>query len=78
VRVAVTDLTGPEGRTIAAKPNVQCFRVWYVKNSPKATSAAGGGAGPAAAVLTFNKLTFDRMLHLRSAVAGTIPSASKP
>lgn len=32
--VSVTDLVGPSGRTLAASPNVQSFRVWYVKGRP--------------------------------------------
>jgi hypothetical protein len=48
VRVAVTDLTGPDGGKIAAKPNIQCFRVWYVKSPPKPASTAAGAAAGAA------------------------------
>jgi hypothetical protein len=44
----VSDLTGPEGRKIGAKLNVQCFRVWYVKTPPKPASAAGAASGPGA------------------------------
>ena len=32
--VTVTDLAGPAGRILAANPNVQTFRVWYVKSRP--------------------------------------------
>ena len=34
VRITVTDLVGPKGRILAASPNVQTFRVWYVKSRP--------------------------------------------
>jgi hypothetical protein len=34
VRVAVSDLGGPAG-TIAAQPNVQAFRSWYIKSSSR-------------------------------------------
>ena len=49
VKVAVTDLAGPNGRKIAARPNVQCFRVWYVRSQPKPPEAPGGQVADTAA-----------------------------
>ncbi|KKL95636.1 hypothetical protein LCGC14_1852610, partial [marine sediment metagenome] len=43
VRVSVSDLAGPAGRKIAAGPNVQTFRVWYVPTVTEKRRAAGPG-----------------------------------
>ena len=45
LKVEVSDLTGPEGRTIAARPNAQCFRVWYVKTLSKLKEITDPEAG---------------------------------
>ena len=45
LKVEVSDLIGPEGKVIAAKPNAQCFRVWYVKSMSKVEETPEQAAG---------------------------------
>ena len=45
LRVEVSDLAGPAGKTIAARPNAQFFRVWYVKSLDKLKEVTDPEAG---------------------------------
>ncbi len=43
VKVDLSDLVGPDGRRIAARPNAQTYRLWYVRSLARPRRAAGPG-----------------------------------
>ena len=72
VKVSLSDLVGPGGARIAARPNVQCFRVWYVRSlpKPKAEAAPDASEDAAAGPVAWHG---DACLPLREPFANSFP-----